>query len=219
MATFRYFQAPEKAMLELETGPFDPSVQEFESANYPCSFCGKDGRCLMLRADADGNLDDFKFFLADTTDSKTLTVFRGSAAVENNGQPTYYFRGCFDCLREGRFTVWHDTEAGEIRNGQLISDEPVSDFPQEAVVELSRTPSFWTWQQASWLICCNNFMLYMGEWGEEDFNRYAPNGAGKDLFDQVQQCGTQTWDQLREDGFYVFRCSHCEKWRAFDDQD
>src|SRR5262245_4264277 len=58
--------------------------------------------------------------------------------------------GCADCLRAGRFEFWHDTDIGMLDEHGLThvykhNLEPPSDFRQEALSELRRTPQIATW--------------------------------------------------------------------------
>jgi uncharacterized protein CbrC (UPF0167 family) len=65
-------------------------------------------------------------------------------------------------------------------------------------------------------------MIYLGEWGREDFDKHTSDGDGQALHAQVVQdseWGAETWDELRGNGFYVFRCGHCGVMRAYIDRD
>lgn len=168
-----------------------------------CSLCGGPGPCLRLEEALETGI---------TPEQKESAV------------------GCFSCLQAGRFEFWHDTEIGLLDERGLThvyihNQTPPSDFPASALVELRRTPQFFTWQQALWLVHCNDFMAYAGTWGPSDFNANAPNGAGRELFLEMTSEDLQhLWDEsLPEHGteleswyatYYVFRCLHCGKLRG-----
>jgi len=59
-----------------------------------------------------------------------------------------------------------------------------------------------------------------GEWGQEGFNTFAIDGDGQKLFEQMEQLTPgEQWAELRGDGFYIFKCLHCDKMRSFSDCD
>ena len=176
----------------------------------------------------------FEYFLgpehemAHLLDEPHLCLFCGQLVrcfVQN------YQYGCASCLKEGRFTFWHDTEIGLLEDGHLSTfyrhHIPIPpDFSQEAVVLLERTPQFISWQQAHWLVHCNDFMIYLGEWRPKDFSRFASDGNGRALFVQLTQ-QPEIWDTAIVDGkpepdswyisFYGFRCRHCGIYRGYYD--
>lgn len=136
--------------------------------------------------------------------------------------------GCADCLKEGRFGFWHDTDIGllldETRLTQMYDGAalPPPAFPASALIELYRTPQIVTWQQELWLTCCNDFMAYLGTWEPEDFVRASPTGDGRSLFLGMTRDSAlrHLWDQSLEAGettprgwhavYYAFQCLHCE---------
>ena len=217
---FKYFLAPEKSMLGLEVDDGDYNGKP--PALKQCSFCGQLARCFLIPCDdyVPGRVpDNAGFFLAKEEVVENLVSTPGNPA--NRWEPDLFYRGCMDCLRQGRFTVWHFTEAGDIEAGVLVSNEdPRLTISEEAISELSRTPSFWTFQQAVWLCHCNDFMAYLGEWSRDDFNQNAPDGDGQSLYAQVERMEPgEEWSDLWDNGFYLFRCLHCGKMRSFSDQD
>ena len=205
---FKYFQAPEDNILDFDFGYRAEYVKDGDAPPPPCSFCGQRVRCQLIRW--------------DSTHEEGLTVYRGDP--ENAWEPDVFLRRCLDCLRAGRFPEYHFTEAGEIIDGRLAPrGEFNAAFTNEAISELARTPSFGTFQQALWMTHCDDFMAYLGEWGQEEFSRAAPDGDGAALFSTVEQSpdsfGTEEWEELRGYGLYLFRCLHCGKLRSFSDWD
>ncbi len=168
-----------------------------------CSLCGGDGPCFELR---------FATCLTVSDRQKKDAV------------------GCYVCLREGRFEFCHDTELGLVdENGlsDVCEDNmpPPDGFAEGALAELRRTPQFISWQQACWLVHCNDFMEYLGIWEPDDFYENADDGDGRALFREMTDPGDwHIWDEsLRADGerleswdasYYVFRCLHCSKLRG-----
>ena len=168
-----------------------------------CSLCGRSGRCFRL---------EYALCTSLAPDTKETGV------------------GCFDCLREGRFEFWHDTDIGMLDEKGLThvykhNQEPPPSFPASALMELRRTPQIVTWQQELWLTHCNDFMAYMGTWEPKDFYASAPGGDGRALFlEMTDKDESHLWDESLRQGatrleswhatFYVFRCLHCGKLRG-----
>lgn len=138
--------------------------------------------------------------------------------------------GCVNCLREGKFEFWHDTEYGLLAEGGLTRfynhhmDNP-PDIEVEKLMELKRTPQIVTWQQELWLTHCGDFMAYKGTWEPADFYRNSENGNGRDLFlAMTDEDMNHLWDDCLADGeselkswyatYYVFECLHCGKLRG-----
>ncbi len=89
--------------------------------------------------------------------------------------------------------------------------------PQEHLFELLRTPSYVTWQGECWLFCCEEPMVYLGSWGQDEFTNHALDGDGKALFDKIVEGGNLAlWEGKLHDatGIYVFRCNKCNRLRA-----
>jgi hypothetical protein len=81
--------------------------------------------------------------------------------------------------------------------------------PQAQLFELLRTPSYGTWQGEHWLFCCQQPMVYLGDWSTSDFERHAGEGKGRALFDVVvPDAGDWLWGH-RGAGINVFRCLVC----------
>src|SRR5438876_12305837 len=109
------------------------------SGDASCSLCGRSGTCFQL-----------EFATCHSLPNKT----KRSAL------------GCSECMREGRFEFWHDTEIGLLDEHGLKhvynhNQPPPPDFPISALKELRRTPQIVTWQQELWLTHCNDFMTYI----------------------------------------------------------
>ena len=138
--------------------------------------------------------------------------------------------GCLQCLRDGKFEFWHDTEYGVLdERGLTKVYKPNMDNPPaieiEKLIELKRTPQIVTWQQELWLTHCNDFMTYIGTWEPMDFYRKSKNGNGRDLFlEMTDDDLNHLWDESLEDGelelkswyatYYAFECRHCGKLRG-----
>ena len=138
--------------------------------------------------------------------------------------------GCWECLANGKFEFWHDTDIGMLDEKGLTKvykhNQPrLEGFPDAALVALRRTPQIVTWQQELWLTHCNDFMVYQGTWQPKDFNGNAANGDGRALFLQVTDDDyAHLWDESLPDGktllkdwhatYYAFKCRHCGKLRG-----
>ena len=139
-------------------------------------------------------------------------------------------RGCYDCLRAGRFEFWHDTEVGLLDERGLTKEYrdhrlPCSGFPEEARIELRRTPQIVTWQQERWLTHCDDFMAYIGTWGPGDFYANAEGGDGRALFRAMTDADLgHLWEASLPAGkerleswyatYYTFKCLHCGRYRG-----
>jgi uncharacterized protein CbrC (UPF0167 family) len=145
---------------------------------------------------------------------------------------------CYSCLRAGRAAITMDTELGMISWEQAFEGVTHgvpglnrSDFqlvpredgwvgarlPQETMVELLRTPTYNTIQGECWQFCCQQPMVFVGEWSREEFSLRAPDRNGKAFFENiVQDCVPGLWeDQLHDiTGTYVFQCNTCSRLTA-----
>jgi hypothetical protein len=125
-------------------------------------------------------------------------------------------RGCWRCLRTGRFLISHETEIGYVCEAGLhlggypgedcplvgdldTSPRPVT-LPNGVVFDglrsgslpgLLRTPGYTTWQGERWLTHCQDFMVYLGEWKPAGFQQRAHAGDGRALFLQMTGGGTE----------------------------
>ena len=194
---FRYFLAPEHLMENLQ-----------DSVCW-CSLCGLEKQCFLL------NFNNADLFVASSEiDINDLDLTKKS-------DPSLRRYGCCDCLRAGRFLFCHEIDIGRVDSNGFTPDEGQEiKLVAGAVDELLRTPLFYTWQGSWWLTHCNDFMAYLGEWGQEGFNTFAIDGDGQNLFEQTEQLTPgEQWAELRGDGFYIFKCLHCDKMRSFSDCD
>jgi uncharacterized protein CbrC (UPF0167 family) len=132
--------------------------------------------------------------------------------------------GCAECLTNGLFEFWHDTEIGLLDENGLQhvynhNQEPPPDFSETALRELRRTPQIATWQQELWLTHCRDFMVYRGTWEPKDFYANAADGDGRALFLRMTSEYQHLWDESLTVGqakleewyatYYVFHCRHC----------
>lgn len=175
----------------------------FDNATARCSLCRDAGPCFRLQNAACRELPEYQ------KDSRV---------------------GCFSCLHAGRLEFWHDTEIGLLDETGLNrvykhNNPPPDNFPDAALIELRRTPQFITWQQGLWLVHCNDFMTYVGNWRPKDFYANAPDGDGMALFlEMTDKSYRHLWDaSLPRTGkrvehwhanYYAFRCLHCGKFRG-----
>lgn len=138
-------------------------------------------------------------------------------------------RGCFPCLRRGHFTFDHNTEIGLLTPQGMErlygSEKGISDqFDRAAFAALLKTPRFTTWQEEEWLIHCNDFMIYLGEWKPQDFRRNAKDGDGRRLFLEMTD-KAHLWDEATPGGarepedwyasYYAFKCRRCGALRGY----
>ena len=103
---------------------------------------------------------------------------------------------------------------GWVARGPLVEDKPETAPNADEVERLRRTPVPSTWQDLTWPVCCNAFMVYLGAWSRTDFAA-AANGSekeGRALFiSTVDNDSADFWDYdiLSEGGGHVFCCRLC----------
>lgn len=75
-------------------------------------------------------------------------------------------------------------------------------------------------QSNDWPVCCDDYMVYIGEWEQSDFNGYSETGNGKEclkkLIDSETFAKVENFDILWEDignetAAFAFKCPHCGK--------
>jgi uncharacterized protein len=99
----------------------------------------------------------------------------------------------------------------------------VGELERKIVEEVAfRTPGFSGWQQERWLACCNDAAQFLGRAGRRELQEKWPEAVHA-----VQEdCGLEgaEWEDffqhLSQDGSpsaYVFRCSHCKRYLAYQD--
>ncbi len=138
--------------------------------------------------------------------------------------------GCRNCLSEGRFEFWHDTEWGlldedGLKKVYLHNQQNPPAVGVEILTELRRTPRIATCQNEIWLTHCADFMIYKGTWEPSDFYANSKEGDGKKLFLEMTDTeGNHLWSESLPEGetkleewyatYYVFECRHCGKLRG-----
>src|SRR5262249_30484805 len=99
--------------------------------------------------------------------------------------------------------------------------------PQEHLFELLRTPSFITWQDETWLFCCQRPMTYLGEWAsvlKSPVRGAEPRAVFDSVFDPDDDSKGWVWDRLwgrRFDALcvYGFPCKTCNRFKSTWDMD
>jgi uncharacterized protein CbrC (UPF0167 family) len=183
-------------------GP-EEDMSDLLEGTHICSICGSEDRCFDLEYSITNE------FQEDAKEGKA---------------------GCLNCLQNGRFEFWHDTEFGVLDENGLkkiykhnIDNPPPID--PNILIDLRRTPQILTWQQEFWLTHCDDFMVYIGIWEPKDFYTNSKDGDGKRLFmEMTDDEYNNLWDDSLEEGqtrldewypsFYVFECRHCGKLRG-----
>lgn len=75
-------------------------------------------------------------------------------------------------------------------------------------------------QSNDWPVCCDDYMVYIGEWEQDDFNNYSKTGNGieslKKLMNQETLDRVDDFDVLWDDiGYdvaaFAFKCPSCGK--------
>ena len=108
--------------------------------------------------------------------------------------------GCYDCLRNGEFEFWHDTEFGFLDEKGFTriythNMEHPPKLDESVLTELRRTPPIVTYQPHVWLTHCNDFMVYTGTWEPLDFYKSSATGDGRDLFmEMTDSVINHLWD-------------------------
>lgn len=150
---------------------------------------------------------------------------------------------CYACFRAGKVAHVMDTELGMVRPEDAARGEthgiPVADddtlsglnvtgetregterwvrlgFAVDDLVELTRTPTYSTWQGESWLFCCNRPMVFEGSVTEAALATH-----GEPAHVLAEMLGVPVADPVIERVFedrasaYGFRCQVCGKRRA-----
>ena len=75
-------------------------------------------------------------------------------------------------------------------------------------------------QSNDWPVCCDDYMVYIGEWEQDDFNNYSNTESGKESFEKLMDSELLSrvesldvlWDDL---GYgtvaFAFKCLQCSK--------
>lgn len=164
---------------------------------------------------------------------------------------------CYTCFRVGKGDHTVDTEYGMVRpedavNGRthgipldpnnlpslpLVAHAVDPNFPDEHwysvqfaptdLVELTRTPSYHTWQGEHWLFCCEKPSIFMGRL---DSSKLAEVAAERNSTNEATVASLLSisvnkakWipSAIEKDGagLYLFRCQSCSRLRAHLDMD
>ena len=127
---------------------------------------------------------------------------------------------CYQCLRAGKAAFVKDTTSGMVDWDEANEGTTVS---KELLSELIRTPGYTTWQGEQWQFCCSRPMIYIGTWGQEEFEEHAPGGDGRAFFlDIVGEADGELWEDGQMDvaiTVYAFRCPNCGSYKAHWDMD
>jgi len=139
--------------------------------------------------------------------------------------------GCFACLRQGRFFFDYGTEIGHLTPAGTKRFYPSQKkvpkrFNRATFAALLRTPQFTTWQGEEWLIHCDDFMIYLGEWKPGDFRQKAQDGDARKLFlEMTNKELAHLWDAATPKGagspsdwyatYYAFKCLQCGALRGY----
>ena len=117
---------------------------------------------------------------------------------------------CLDCFDKRKVNV---TIPNYIAN-------KVNNNRKQKVNELGFCPPVPWIQNNDWPVCCDDFMVYIGEWEQEDFCAHSPNGDGMSilkelLIDELKdnvESYEALWDDLGyETAAFVFKCPSCGK--------
>lgn len=86
--------------------------------------------------------------------------------------------------------------------------------------ELRFTPPIPWVQHNDWPVCCDDYMKYIGEWEQEDFDNFSAEKKGITLLEELLDDRTRSrvddisvlWDDIGCDTVaYVFKCQTCGK--------
>lgn len=123
---------------------------------------------------------------------------------------------CLECVSNGQAAKKFDAEF--IQDAEYVTDSKKRD-------ELfHRTPGYISWQGEYWLACCDDYCQYLGRVGIEELDElgithevlknYVSENKNKFSLEDIKEC-------LERDGSmtgYLFKCSHCGKYRLWIDE-
>ncbi|WP_394795575.1 CbrC family protein [Armatimonas sp.] len=184
----------------------------------------------------------FRYFLAPEDCMSGLSRYPETCVFCGKRTRAFSFNrsfGCPECLQAGYFGFNHDTELGMIIEDKVLlmgidSDDeedflvPIRDaaekigMPEAQLRELQRTPCFLTCNNVTWMVCCQDFMAYLGQWQPENF---ASREAFVEAMSRQSDFSTIRWlwpedetnPHFGEMVIHVFRCLHCSRLRAVND--
>ena len=120
-------------------------------------------------------------------------------------------RVCLDCIASGEFAAKY--------NVNLCLAQPVSD-PARTDEILHRTPSFFSFQDYDWPICCDDYCAFIGDYHSEPVKEL---GLADDQVRHWQTGGQLEdfeWEHVKETGFgLLFQCLHCHSYVLIVDTD
>jgi uncharacterized protein CbrC (UPF0167 family) len=207
-----------------------------------CTLCGSNGQhcfeldigCAVMRECAScGTVNGLD---ANNCDDSICRKCSGNISFPDLGDAE--IKACYACLRAGRAAITKDTELGMISWEQAfegvthgLPEMSRNDFEmvpkengwvgarlsQDIMFELLRTPTYSSIQGERWQFCCQQPMVFVGEWSREEFSQRAPDGDGRRLFEEiVQDAVPGLWEDKLHDitGVYVFRCKLCGRLTA-----
>ena len=117
---------------------------------------------------------------------------------------------CLECFAEKRAYV--EIPAYVQRRVKVNSSRKIND--------LMFTPPIPWVQHNDWPVCCDDFMQYIGEWEQEEFDGFSNDKKGIVLLEELLAEVTRSrvdditvlWDDLGYDTVaYVFKCPQCGK--------
>ena len=117
---------------------------------------------------------------------------------------------CLDCFNKKRVKV----SVPDYIQARVIDNR------DEKVNELQCNPPVPWIQSNDWPVCCDDYMVYIGEWEQDDFTSYSKNESGKDVLKKLISPEllnkVDSFDALWDDlGYgtatFAFQCKHCGK--------
>lgn len=155
------------------------------------------------------------------------------SSKENCLEGIYFNQGsqlksvCLNCLNEGKIKVdipvyLKNKLYESIKKSDVNQDEKEIELKVNKLSEkLEKNPPVPWIQENEWTVCCGDFLKFIGEWEQEDFNEKAENGNGKEKFEELLDENSRKridnidilWEDLgNETAAFVFRCNHCYKY-------
>ena len=181
----------------------------------------------------------------------------GACSHCSKARPILFGGSCYACFRSGMGSHAIDTEYGMVRpedavNGhthgipldpQNLPDLPLiahavdPEFPDERwysvqfaaadLLELTRTPSYHTWQGERWLFCCNKPSIFLGCIDSDQLTEIAAASEASreatiaNLLSASMDVAPRLLTSMVDGtgSLYLFRCQSCSRLRAHFDMD
>lgn len=181
----------------------------------------------------------------------------GSCIVCNKIVKILFAEACFECFCAGRVDHTIDTVYGMVRpedaklgrtHGIPLNPEALPDLPlvahevdpnfsdehwysvkcdAESLIELTRTPSYFTWHGEQWQFCCLRPCVFIGKLSKERLAKLADEEGETIHFLGIQitslsETELQELLQAISDNsvnVYVFRCRTCNQYHTHEDCD